>query len=457
MHTRSATLSRTPTGTLEAAHTIMGRHRHTGLPRAQQAALLATGAVTSHRRARSSPWARSAVVLAVGVLASGVVITAATTSWFQEAALPQSRAGEPAAEPADRPVAPPGAGAPAPAPAPSVAPTATSAPSTPAAAPAAAAPAATLWRADDDGAFRPTPRHTVGTAPPQVVGRQVSVHLTGRGQRSELEPDLPALGEGDRHDVTFSLCLSQDFPVRSGDRQVIARWENDGPGSAPLDLRVRDGALVLHGGEGHPGGWRPFDRSLGPVPTGQWVDVALRVHFSANPDKAQISAWRDGERVLSDHHPRGGTLYPGQQSYLKVGLHRDAAIAQPAAVHFRDVQIVGSRTPARADRETASSGSTSGRPDRETASSRSTSGHPSVPQQRSSSSSAPKHRAAERGSTQHESAEHESTQQRSTQQRSTQQQSSESASPRASSHGTVPRNTPSQVGASHGGSTGSHR
>ena len=42
------------------------------------------------------PRARSAAVLAVGVLASGAVITAATTSWFQESALPESRAGEPA-------------------------------------------------------------------------------------------------------------------------------------------------------------------------------------------------------------------------------------------------------------------------------------------------------------------------------------------------------------------------
>jgi hypothetical protein len=264
------------------------------------------------------------------------------------------------------------------------------------------------------------------------------VRLTGRGQRSELEPDLPALGEGDRHDVTFSLCLGREFPLHLGDRQVIARWENDGPGSAPLDLRVRGGALVLHGGEGHPGGWRPYDHSLGPVSTGQWVDVALRVHFSANPDKARISAWRDGERVLSGHRPPGGTLYPGQQSYLKVGLHRDAAISHPAAVHFRDVQVVQARAASHPERQAASSGSTSR--------------HPSVPQQRSSSSSAPKHRAAEHASAEHASAEHGSTKHRTTEHRS-----AEPTSSRTGSHGAVPRNTPSHVAASQGGSIGSHR
>ena len=135
---------------------------------------------------------------------------------------------------------------------------------------------------------------------------------------------------------------------------MIARWENDGPGSPRRPAGARR-ALVLHGGEGHPGGWRPFDRSLGPVATGQWVDVALRVHFSANPDKAHISAWRDGERVLSEHHPPGGTLYPGQQSYLKVGLHRDAAISHPSAVHFRDLQVVQSRAAAHSERPSVDS------------------------------------------------------------------------------------------------------
>jgi hypothetical protein len=411
MRCGSATLSWTPSGTLGAGNTIMGRHRQTGPPRAQQAALLATGAATSHRRAQSSTRTRSAAVLAVGVLASGVVITAATTSWFQQTALPESRAGEPGARPADRPDA-----GPAPGPAPAATPTAPSARPIVSTPTVASAPS-TVWQAVDQG-FRQTPWNTVGAAPPRIVGDQVSVLLTGRGQRSELEPDLPALQEGDHHDVAFAVCLGRDFPVGAPDRQVIARWENDSPGPAPLDLRVRDGHLVLHGGEGHPGGGRPFDQSLGPVPTGQWVQVALRVHFSANPEKARVDAWRDGEQVLTDHRPPGGTLYPGQQSYLKMGLHRDPAIAHPAAVHFRDLRVAHARTGSHQEHRDVSSGSTSRR-----ASSPAT----SVPEQRSRSSTASRHPAAEH-------------------------RSSETSSHRSTSSHDVPRNTPARVTTDHSGS-----
>lgn len=414
MRCGSATLSRTPSGTLGAGNTIMGRHRQTGPPRAQQAALLATSAATSHRRAQSSPRVRAATVLAVGVLAAGAVITATTVPWLQDAALPRSRAGEPA-RPPDSPAAPP---APPTAPAAPTAPTAAlpapgapssgaAAPTQPATSPGApsipTAPAVTLWRAGDSGAFRSTSWNRVGAPAPRVEGSLASVWLTGRGQRSELEPDLPAVREGDQHDVTFALCLGRDFPAHGSGRQVIARWENDGPGPAPLDLRVRDGHLVLHGGEGHPSGWRVLDQSLGPVPTGQWVEVGLRVRFAADPERAHVSAWRDGEPVLVEHHPPGGTLYPGQQSHLKVGLHRDAAIAHPTAVHFRDLRVSRTSTATRPERRAVPSTS---RHRTETA----TSSH--------ATSLAQRHSAG-------------------------------SASPRGTSHGSVARNTPMHVTTSH--------
>lgn len=414
----------------------MGRHHTTGLPRAQQAALLATGAGTSHRRARTSPRVRPASVLAVGVLAAGAVITAVTTSWFQEDALPESRAGEPPAEPDARP----GSGIPAPVP-PAPAPQAP---------PAAPAPV-TVWRADDDG-FRPAPGTTAGTATPRVTGGQVSVQLTGRGQRSELEPDVPAAAEGDQHDLSFLLRLDHHFPVHGSGRQVIARWQNDGPGSAPLELWVRDGHLVLHGGEGHPAGWRAFDQPLGPVRAGEWCGVGLRVCFSANPDNGHVSAWRDGERVLAEHHPRGGTLYPGQQSHLKVGLHRDAQIADPATVHFRDLQVARTHGTSPTERRSGSSVSTHA--------THATSTHTtSIPRQRSSTAAPPKHRSTDQASTEHGSTERRSADHRSGEHGSAEHRSTESrrAARGSSSHGSVPRNTPSQVATRHGASGGAHR
>ena len=211
-------------------------------------------------------------------------------------------------------------------------------------------PAATVWRADGPGSFLGTSWNTVGALPPQVNGDEVSFELTGRGQRSELEPALPAVHEGDQHDVTFSVRLDGEFATGSAARQVIARWENDSPGQAPLDLRVKDGELVLHGGEGHPSGPRAFTRTLGGAPLGEWTQLRVLVRFSADPQKAGVSVWRDGRPVVDDDHPRGGTLYPGQQSYLKVGLHRDRTIAAPSTVRFTAWRIDHGRAAADPDR-----------------------------------------------------------------------------------------------------------
>jgi hypothetical protein len=212
------------------------------------------------------------------------------------------------------------------------------------------APASAVWRADGPRAFVGTSWNTVGALPPQVNDDEVSFELSGRGQRSELEPALPTVHEGDQHDVTFSVRLDGEFATGSTARQVIARWENDSPGQAPLDLRVNEGELVLHGGEGHPSGPRPFTRTLGRAPIGEWTQLRVLVRFSADPQKAGVSVWRDGRSVVDDDHPRGGTLYPGQQSYLKVGLHRDRTITPLSRVRFAAWRIDHGRAAAHPDR-----------------------------------------------------------------------------------------------------------
>jgi hypothetical protein len=127
----------------------------------------------------------------------------------------------------------------------------------------------------------------------------------------------------------------------SSGHHVILRWENDGPGSSPVDVRVHDGRFVLHGGDGHPSGSRIFSHDLGHAPTGEWTHLAVRVRFSANPEKGHVSVKRDGRTVVANHHPRGGTLYPGQQSYLKAGLRRDAGTSQSASVKLRNWHVSG--------------------------------------------------------------------------------------------------------------------
>jgi hypothetical protein len=208
---------------------------------------------------------------------------------------------------------------------------------TPAAAtPKTTAPAAPLWLADGPEAFRATPWNTVGTTPPRMDGDALRFAVSGPYQRTELEPAVPALKEGDELYFAFSVRLDEDFPADGSSRQVITQWKNDSPGSAPVDLRVWNGQLVLHGGHGHPSGPSTFTRSLGPAPVGRWSDVVVRVRFSANPDEGSVSAWQDGEQEVGCYHPPGGTLYPGQTSYLKTGLAREPTITRPAEVAFRD-------------------------------------------------------------------------------------------------------------------------
>ena len=188
--------------------------------------------------------------------------------------------------------------------------------------PKTTAPAAPLWLADGPEAFRATPWNTVGTTPPRMDGDALRFAVSGPYQRTELEPAVPALKEGDELYFAFSVRLDEDFPADGSSRQVITQWKNDSPGSAPVDLRVWNGQLVLHGGHGHPSGPSTFTRSLGPAPVGRWSDVVVRVRFSANPDEGSVSAWQDGEQEVGCYHPPGGTLYPGQTSYLKTGLAR---------------------------------------------------------------------------------------------------------------------------------------
>jgi hypothetical protein len=303
----------------------MTRHR---APSAA-AAFDAAPASGTPRHRRPSPGARhlTAIVLA-GAVAGGAVTTGVALS------AGDGRPARPEAD--DRAPAPDAAPEAAP---PETAPPEAAPPPTPSPVAATPVPEAVpdrpVWRADGPDAFRATPWNTVGTTPPRTDGDVTRFAVTGPHQRSELEPAAPEMREGDEYWFAFSVRLDDRFPAGGSSRQVITQWKNDSPGTAPLDLRVRDGHLVLHGGHGHPSGPRTFDRVLGPAPVEEWSDVVVRIRFSADPDRGDVSVWQDGDQELHSFHPPGGTLYPGQTSYLKTGLSRDPMITRPAAVDFR--------------------------------------------------------------------------------------------------------------------------
>jgi hypothetical protein len=304
----------------------MSRHR---APSAQ-AAFDAVHAAGTARHRKPSPGARHLTAI---VLASAVAGGAVTTGVALSAA-----PGHPSRPDADdRAPAPPAAPVPPATPEPATAEAApTAAPSPVAVTPApASVPDRPVWRADGPGAFRATPWNTVGTTPPRAEGDVLRFAVTGPHQRSELEPAVPEMREGDEYWFAFSVRLDDRFPAGGSSRQVITQWKNDSPGTAPLDLRVRDHRLVLHGGYGHPSGPRTFDRELGPAPVEEWSHVVVRIRFSADPDQGSVSVWQDGDEEVRAFHPPGGTLYPGQTSYLKTGLSRDPMITRPAGVDFR--------------------------------------------------------------------------------------------------------------------------
>jgi hypothetical protein len=292
-----------------------------------------------HRRprARGIVGARTASLVTAGALAGGAAIAATTLPWPHTAALPQPRAPQDDRPGAPSRPAPPDHDGSSP-PSPAVPVVAAPRDPTPSAVPALAR-ATTRWRAQDQS-FRVPSSNASAHATPTIEHGEVAFHLAPGVRRCEAEPALPALEEGGEHLVSCSVRL--DHATAAG-HHVFLRWDNDGPGSAPVDLRVRDGRLVLHGGDGHPSGTRTFTRDLGHAPAGEWTHLAVRVRFSANHEKGSVSVRRDGRTVVADHHPSGGTLYPGQQSYLKAGLRRDSATSHTADVRLRDWHVSGVR------------------------------------------------------------------------------------------------------------------
>ena len=51
----------------------------------------------------------------------------------------------------------------------------------------------------------------------------------------------------------------------------------------------------------------------------------------------------NGREVVSNFHPRGGTLYPDETSYLKTGLYRSSDIGDDGTVYYDDVVIASNR------------------------------------------------------------------------------------------------------------------
>lgn len=226
-----------------------------------------------------------------------------------------------------------------------------------------------LWKGDletgDLSQFADTPFNTAGGAEPPTLETDPAHVRDGRfalrmtipgenngegiccGSRSEVEPLVHNLHEGDDLYFGFSTQLGDGFPVQES-WQVITQWKNNFDGSPPVQFTVENGQYQLSGGADDPREEEPFVKSLAPATTGEWVDWVVHIVFSTDPTKGYVEVWKDGDLVLPHYNPPTGTLYPTPDdskpaSYLKVGYYREPDIAEPGTVYFDDWKVGDSR------------------------------------------------------------------------------------------------------------------
>lgn len=162
------------------------------------------------------------------------------------------------------------------------------------------------------------------------------------GARSELEPKIDTISEGDELFFGISTSLSPDFPVNAA-WQVITQWKQT-EGSPPLSLNVENGEYQIQGGFSHPDGSQHFIEPLGDAVTDTWVDWAVHIKFSSDPSIGYVEVWQGDRLVLPRYHPSGGTMYPSDEDiYLKTGYYRDWAIQQAGSVFYDNWRVGTSR------------------------------------------------------------------------------------------------------------------
>jgi Polysaccharide lyase len=211
---------------------------------------------------------------------------------------------------------------------------------------------APLWRLGGSGSdllsgFRDTPYNNDGAPAPTVVDspnvpgrRAIAFTMPGGGTRTELEPQVPFIGEGDEAWYGFAWYLPPDFPVDTTGWQVLAQWKNLGDGSPPVEVKVGNGQFVLDGGAGgsHPR-QTYFTQPIGTARPGEQTDIVVHIKFSADPSQAVVDVWQNGQQRIANYRPTGGTRYDGDNSYLKTGIYRDSAISEPATLFLNDARI----------------------------------------------------------------------------------------------------------------------
>ncbi len=155
--------------------------------------------------------------------------------------------------------------------------------------------------------------------------------VNSSGTRNELTLAAPQFQEVEGNDkwYAWSTLFPADYPSNNT-WQVFTQWHDSGCcGSPPVEFDVLGERIQL----AHNGGTVLWST---PLVRNQWHDFVVHVYWSSTA--GYVDLYYDGSKVLD--HQATQTLYPGEYTYLKQGLYRNATITQVGVV-YHDGMVMG--------------------------------------------------------------------------------------------------------------------
>jgi len=159
----------------------------------------------------------------------------------------------------------------------------------------------------------------------KVTVRKGDNPINASGNRNELVY-LSHETPGSEYFYKWSTLFPQSFP-NSPKWALFTQWHQEGnSGSPPLEMYVAGDVMKLRvGGSGGKIVWtKPLQRE-------RWNDFVLHVKWSPKKDTGFIELFLDGKVVVPKTYM--ATQFSNQSNYLKLGLYRDASIAQEGVVY----------------------------------------------------------------------------------------------------------------------------
>lgn len=161
----------------------------------------------------------------------------------------------------------------------------------------------------------------------------------GSSIRAEGQVCVPG-DDGDKWNILngMDLWFGVDIMVEPGTPDdlwcTVLQWKNEGTGSPPVALTLRDGQFCLEfGGD-------TDQHDIGAIDAGTAHRYVIHIDFENGG--GSVEAWRDGVKVFNAYEPEDGTLYTASgktQSYAKIGYYRAGAETATGRIHYRDYRV----------------------------------------------------------------------------------------------------------------------